>query len=72
MIIERISIRDGAQRVSATAPNYRFFLCPMRARWRNVARLARALGVPVPKGHGWRRRYVTVRRIAQVLDKGPA
>jgi hypothetical protein len=41
----------------------------MLAKWKNGERLARALGVEIPKGHGFRRRYVTVRRIVQILER---
>jgi hypothetical protein len=41
----------------------------MQARWRNVVRLARALGVEVPKWRNSRRRYVVVRRIVEALGR---
>jgi hypothetical protein len=37
------------------------------ARWRNVVRLARALGVPVPKWCNRRRRRVVIRRVLEAV-----
>ncbi len=39
----------------------------LAARWRNVVRLARALGVEVPKRCGRRRRRAVVRRVVAAL-----
>jgi hypothetical protein len=39
----------------------------LAARWRNVTRLARALGVPVPAFCDRRRRRVVIRRVLAAL-----
>jgi hypothetical protein len=39
----------------------------LAARWRNVARLGRALGVPVPAFCNRRRRRVVIRRVLEAI-----